>query len=125
MTSHDTLTLTIRESSLATGLSVKALRRRIERGTLRAELIDGVRRVPVSELLRAGLLVRDRPAGGAPPPAPTPPVVNSLVRRIAALEGRVAMLERALADARSGDGATSLERYRADAASADGASPQM
>jgi hypothetical protein len=100
MTTHDTLTLTIRECSLATGLSVKALRRRIERGTLPAHLIGGVRRISVSDLLRAGLLVQERPTNAAaPPPPPSPQVVNSLVRRIAALESRVASLERALADA--------------------------
>jgi len=99
MPSHDTLTLTIRESSLATGLSVKALRRRIERGTLPAHLIAGVRRIAVSDLLSAGLLVQERPTDAAPPPAPSPQVVNSLVRRIAALEARVMMLERSLAEA--------------------------
>jgi hypothetical protein len=100
MATHDTLTLTIRESSLATGLSVKALRRRIERGTLPAHLIAGVRRIAVSDLLRAGLLVPERPTNAAPPPAPSPQVVHSLVRRIAALEARVTMLERTVADTR-------------------------
>jgi hypothetical protein len=100
MTSSDNLTLTIRESSLATGLSVKALRRRIERGSLHADLVAGIRRIPVSELLRTGLLVRDHPAERPPAPPPSPQVVNSLVRRIAALESRVAMLERTRADAR-------------------------
>ena len=94
MTSFEGLSLTIRESSLATGLSVKALRRRVERGTLGARLVDGVRRIEASELLRAGLLVQQRPGEAAPVPAPSTQVVHSLVRRIAALEARVAMLER-------------------------------
>lgn len=37
-------------------MSVKALRRRAERGTLRVVVRDGVRRVPEVELERAGLL---------------------------------------------------------------------
>jgi hypothetical protein len=49
-------TLTLKEAAEACGLSVKALQRRAERGTLRVVVRDGVRRLPLSELERAGLL---------------------------------------------------------------------
>jgi DNA-binding transcriptional MerR regulator len=91
MTSFDGLTMTIREASRATGLSVKALRRRVERGTLSAELVGGVRRVRVAELVRAGLMVSGR---GERAPAPD----TALLRRVAALEARVELLERMLGE---------------------------
>jgi len=52
-------TLTIREAALATGLSQKAIRRRIERGTLRASLQGGRVRIPAQELFERNLLVAD------------------------------------------------------------------
>ena len=58
--------LTIREASRATGLSLQALRRRVERGTLAAVLVDNRRRIALSELVRAGLLHT------APPDEPRP-----------------------------------------------------
>lgn len=85
--------LTLRDAALATGLSVKALRRRVERGTLPAEVVDGFRRIPVDALLAAGLLVTT--AGGRPAPARRAPDIP-LARRLAALEERVAELERRL-----------------------------
>ena len=48
-------TLTIREASDATGLTVRALRSRCDRGSLRFVVRDGLRRIPYSELLRTGL----------------------------------------------------------------------
>lgn len=51
-------TLTIAEAAEATGLSKKALRNRVDRGQLRAVLREGVRRIPRSELERAGIAVR-------------------------------------------------------------------
>jgi len=48
-------TLTIREASEATGLTVRALRSRCDRGSLRFVVRDGLRRIPYSELLRTGL----------------------------------------------------------------------
>jgi len=48
-------TLTIRETAEATGLTVKAVRNRVDRGTLPAVVRDGRRRIPVTELERAGL----------------------------------------------------------------------
>lgn len=56
-------TLTIREASAATGLSDKALHRRIARGTLRSVLRDGRRLIPATELLRSGLLPSTSPMG--------------------------------------------------------------
>lgn len=49
-------TLTIRQASEESGLSAKAIARRVERGTLQAVLRDGVRRIPRSELVDAGLV---------------------------------------------------------------------
>lgn len=60
--------LTIRETALATGLSQKAIRRRIERGTLSARLSAGRLRIPMQELLERELLVSEasqRTAGRA------------------------------------------------------------
>ena len=56
--------LTLAEAAEQTGLSAKALARRVERGTLRAVHDDQGRRVvPRAELDRAGLLDRDSPGG--------------------------------------------------------------
>jgi hypothetical protein len=52
-------TIDIAGAARATGLSVKALRGRVERGSLPCELVDGRRRIPVSALLEAGLLVSE------------------------------------------------------------------
>lgn len=49
-------TYTISEAAELTGLSRKALARRVERGSLRCVVRDGRRRIPVAELVRAGLL---------------------------------------------------------------------
>jgi hypothetical protein len=58
--------LTLVEAAAETGLSRKALARRIERGTLRAvHDHEGRRVVPRAELDRAGLLDRGSPAGEA------------------------------------------------------------
>lgn len=56
------ITLTVRQAAQATGLTPKALRRRIERGSLRSQLVDERRRIAVADLMAAGLLV-----GGAAP----------------------------------------------------------
>src|SRR5690349_6829010 len=53
-------TVDITGAARATGLSVKAIRGRVERGTLPHELIGGRRRIPVKALLEAGLLVTNR-----------------------------------------------------------------
>src|ERR1700749_3141366 len=49
-------TFTFAEAAEVTGVSKKALRNRVYRGNLQAVLRDGVRRIPRSELERAGLL---------------------------------------------------------------------
>lgn len=48
--------LTIREAAGLCGMSVPAMRKRVDRGTVGAVLRDGVRRIPRSELDRAGLV---------------------------------------------------------------------
>ncbi len=57
-------TYTISEAAEVTGLSRKAISRRIERGSLRSLVRNGRRRIPRSELVRAGILPED--AEGAP-----------------------------------------------------------
>ncbi len=59
--------LTLREASAETGLSVQALRRRAERGTLRVirSPRDGLRRVPRDDLAKAGLLPGSDPKPGS------------------------------------------------------------
>lgn len=49
-------TYTITEAADATGVSRKAIARRVERGSLRSVVRNGRRRIPRSELVRAGLL---------------------------------------------------------------------
>lgn len=66
--------MTIREAAEATGLTQKAIKRRVERGSLRSVLRDGRRLIPASEIERAGLAgdVVHAPQGpgsnGATPP---------------------------------------------------------
>jgi len=50
-------TYTLREAAAATGMSQEALRKRVDRGTVRSVKRDGVRRIPRSELERAGLRI--------------------------------------------------------------------
>lgn len=67
----------VAEAAELTGLSKKALRSRIERGTLPAIKRDGKRVIPVAELRRQGLLVPAEASGEVgegQPPAPTPPL---------------------------------------------------
>lgn len=59
-------TYTIAEAAELTGLSRKAIARRIERGSLRSLVRNGRRLVPRSELVRAGLVPEE---GAAPPEA--------------------------------------------------------
>ncbi|MCA1679950.1 MAG: helix-turn-helix domain-containing protein [Actinobacteria bacterium] len=56
-------TLTIAEAAEASGLTKKAIRNRVDRGQLRAVLRDGVRRIPRSEIERAGLSAEPQEAG--------------------------------------------------------------
>ena len=55
-------TYTISEAAELTGLSRKALARRVERGSLQYVVRDGRRRIPVAELVRVGLLQDDESA---------------------------------------------------------------
>ncbi len=59
-------TLTIRQASAVTGLTDKALYRRIARGTLRSVLRDGRRLIPATELLRSGLIPETHEMGNPP-----------------------------------------------------------
>jgi excisionase family DNA binding protein len=52
-------TYTISEAAELTGLTRKAIARRVERGSIRSLVRNGRRRIPHSELLRAGLLAGD------------------------------------------------------------------
>jgi ribosomal protein L16 Arg81 hydroxylase len=53
-------TYTIREAAELCGVTVVAMRKRVDRGGVRAVLSAGVRRIPHSELERAGLLAGAR-----------------------------------------------------------------
>ena len=83
--------LTVKETAEATGLTIKAVRSRIERGTLPAVVRDGLRRIPYSELVRAGLIEADNgaaigqlPRQGTADEAPQPDVLAELVNRLEA-----------------------------------------
>lgn len=69
-------TYTISEAADLTGVSRKAIARRVERGSLRSVVRNGRRRIPRSELVRAGLLddgsQRAPRSGPASPPLPRP-----------------------------------------------------
>lgn len=72
----------VRGAAQATGLSPKAIRRRIERGTLPTVLVDGRRRIPVDALRRAGLLVEDAASGARRGRGPLPVDVDALLDRL-------------------------------------------
>ncbi len=87
--------MSIRDAARASGLSPKALRRRIERGTLGSVLVAGRRRIPVDDLVRRGLV----PDGADPVSADGVAMTQdpvAMARRLRALEVRVAALESAL-----------------------------
>ncbi len=87
--------MSIRDAARASGLSPKALRRRIERGTLGSVMVGGRRRIPVDDLVRRGLV----PDGGDPAPDEVSSEIHdpsTMARRLRALESRVAALESAL-----------------------------
>jgi excisionase family DNA binding protein len=69
-------TYTITEAAELTGISRKAIARRVERGSLRSVVRNGRRRIPRSELVRAGLLGEDgeqpRPIDPDAPVMPRP-----------------------------------------------------
>jgi excisionase family DNA binding protein len=75
-------TYTISEAADLTGMSRKAIARRVERGSLRSVVRNGRRRIPRSELVRVGLLEEgaQRPPRGGPasPPLGDPGVGGEL-----------------------------------------------
>ena len=81
-------TVDIAGAARATGLSVKAIRGRVERGSLPAELINGRRRIPVRALLEAGLLVQ----GGSERTARRPPPADPVLEELRALRAEVQRL---------------------------------
>jgi excisionase family DNA binding protein len=91
-------TYTIAEAAEATGLTEKAIRSRVDRGSIRAATQGGVRRIPAAELIRAGLLdasgeTAPRVIQGQLPRRGSPAVVvdvNALVARIETLTTEVA-----------------------------------
>lgn len=93
-------TIDIAGAARATGLSVKALRGRVERGSLPATLIDGRRRIPIAALLEAGLLVSDASQGRAVPP-PGGTAEPELVARLDAQAEEIARLRAEVAELRS------------------------
>lgn len=88
--------MSIRDAARASGLSPKALRRRIERGTLMSVLVGGRRRIPVDDLVRRGLVARSEDPVAAVTTAPIDPESEAMAGRLRALESRVAALEAAL-----------------------------
>lgn len=86
-------TVDIAGAARATGLSVKAIRGRIERGTLPATLVDGRRRIPVRALLEAGLLATS-PDGRGAPADPVLAELRALREEVRRLADEVARLSR-------------------------------
>lgn len=90
--------MSIRDAARASGLSPKALRRRIERGTLGSVLVGGRRRIPVDDLVRRGLMAGPddaaRVAGRTRDEAD-----EAMAERLRVLESRVAALEAMVASA--------------------------
>ena len=91
--------MSIRDAARASGLSPKALRRRIERGTLGSVLVGGRRRIPVDDLVRRGLVARAEDPVASVAAAPIDSESQAMARRLRALEFRVAALEAALESA--------------------------
>jgi excisionase family DNA binding protein len=112
-------TVSVVQAAELTGLSKTAVQRRIDRGTLRAVLRDGRRRIPLSELERAGLIDASGAAiasltdtGAAPDtrgPVSTPhstgtgdaPAVALLIERLEVQAGQLAEFRLLTAQAES------------------------
>ena len=92
-------TIDIAGAARATGLSVKALRGRVERGSLPHELVDGRRRIPIRALLDAGLLVEGgdaRRTARAPSSDPVLAELRALREDVRRLAEEVSRLRAAL-----------------------------
>jgi excisionase family DNA binding protein len=113
--------LTIAEASELTGLSKRALARRIERGQLAATKSDGLRHIEARELARAGLLdpsTGRRPAWAenrVPPQQIAHELVDTLVRQSIELHELRRRLEALEAESRRDDDALRMEMNKARA----------
>ena len=85
--------MSIRDAARASGLSPKALRRRIERGTLGSVLVGGRRRIPVDDLVRRGLGAGPEDPVAAVAVVPIDAGSEAMDQRLRALESRVEALE--------------------------------
>jgi excisionase family DNA binding protein len=92
-------TYTISEAADLTGLSRKAIARRVERGSLRSVVRSGRRRIPRSELERAGLLDGgERPRDGDPAAPFLPRPSSEAVAETTSTEDMLAALFREVLD---------------------------
>lgn len=71
---HGVETYTIAEAARLCGIGPEALRKRLDRGTIQSLKRDGVRRIPRSELERAGLRIG--------PPAEASDITRELIEKI-------------------------------------------
>lgn len=83
-------TLTIREAAEVCGITRTAMRGRVERGSVQSVLRHGVRRIPIAELERAGLLHHDGVEAGATGVA----AVGAFHANVSGMAEVLAMLER-------------------------------
>src|SRR4051812_40872668 len=93
-------TVDIAGAARATGLSVKAIRGRVERGSLPCELVGGRRRIPIRALLEAGLLVTERRDAA---PQPMALDAGALLRRLEQQAEEIGRLRAELAALRAAD----------------------
>jgi excisionase family DNA binding protein len=118
-------TLTIAEAAERTGLTHKAVRNRVDRGQLRAVLRDGTRRIPLSELERAGLLGPNGEGAGRaakrqePHEAASEAAVRALIETIRAQERELVELKALTREAESLRQETSGERQAREAVQAE------
>jgi excisionase family DNA binding protein len=94
-------TYTITEAADLTGLSRKAIARRVERGSLRSVVRNGRRRIPRSELVRNGLLEdtdKRPPAGGPSSPLLPRPGAGTDLEAMGSNEDMLATLFREVLD---------------------------
>jgi hypothetical protein len=80
-------TVTITQAATRTGMTAKAIARRIERGTLQAIVKDGKRRIPVAELDRLPRGTTKPATAGEGNHGATPVEIAPLIARLEALAG--------------------------------------